>query len=413
MLRVTRSTRSTTSMTSASSRSSTIRSCPSILACRSSRRRTSARSWTPSTTCPTCCGRSPTSPRAAGWSTRRSPTRSGWRALPNGETRPAGSTGSSTSSSGTRPRTATNPIQIGMTMQFPVADQTRVNDPLFASRADWISPGYDDDVFAGGGHPMAPGSPQSHWLENPPPADGHKVMITDTDHYAPGRGDALWAWKSFVRGHHPILMDFGLISGVDEPDPAFAAARFAMGDTRGFAERLNLLAMTPRGELTSTGLRAGAPRLGVPRPRAGGRQRSVHRGARTRRLLHRVVQRHRPGDDYWRVDDGRACNWHELPSPCGACRGPRSCTSSGKGRPTDDGRPALRRERRNLHRQARRPVGVERAHPGPAGHRPAQAVATSAPSGVVAPSPVTALMRRPRCRRCRRPRSPTVTSRSI
>jgi hypothetical protein len=141
---------------------------------------------------------------------------------------------------------------IGMTMQFPVPDQTKVNAPLFASRAEWISPGYDDEVFAGGGHPMAPGSPQSRWLEDPPAADGSKVVITDTDHYAPGRGDALWAWKSFLRGHHPILMDYGLISGVNPPAAAFEPARYAMGDTRRFAERMNLIAMQPRDDLTST-----------------------------------------------------------------------------------------------------------------------------------------------------------------
>jgi len=151
---------------------------------------------------------------------------------------------------------------IGMTMQFPVKDQTRVNDPLFQSKADWISPGYDDDIFADGGHPMAPDSPQSRWLEDPPPADGRKVVITDTDHYAPGRGDALWAWKSFVRGHHPILMDFGIIGGVDPPDrsagdpmsfDAFEPARWAMGDTARLAGQLNLIEMEPRGELSSTG----------------------------------------------------------------------------------------------------------------------------------------------------------------
>ena len=65
---------------------------------------------------------------------------------------------------------------------------------------------------------MAPGSPPSRWFDDPPPADGAKVIITDTDHYAPGKGDALWAWKSFLRGHHPILMDFGLIGGFDPPD---------------------------------------------------------------------------------------------------------------------------------------------------------------------------------------------------
>ena len=151
---------------------------------------------------------------------------------------------------------------IGMTMQFPVPDQTKVNDPLLDSRADWISPGFDDEVFAGGGHPMAPGSPQSRWLEDPPAADGRKVVVTDTDHYAPGRGDALWAWKSFLRGHHTILMDFGLLGGVTPSDPsagapmsfdAFEPARYAMGDTKRFADRIDLIKMEPRGALTSTG----------------------------------------------------------------------------------------------------------------------------------------------------------------
>jgi hypothetical protein len=156
---------------------------------------------------------------------------------------------------------------IGMTMQFPVADQTKVNDPLYASPADWISPGYDDEIFASGGHPAAPGSPASRWLEEPPAADGTKVIITDTDHYAPGQGDALWAWKSFLRGHHPILMDFGIIdglqpSGISSPDgttsatsayDAFEPARYAMGDTLRFAERMQLMEMAPRGDLSSTG----------------------------------------------------------------------------------------------------------------------------------------------------------------
>ena len=155
------------------------------------------------------------------------------------------------------------PHPIGMTMQFPVADQTRVNDPLFDSKAEWISPGYDDEIFAQGGHPMAPGSPPSRWLDSPPANEGRKVVITDTDHYA-SIADALWAWKSFLRGHHPILMDYGLIAGVNPPDPsagspgvppyvAFEAARYAMGDTLHYAEKMNLIAMQPHGELSSTG----------------------------------------------------------------------------------------------------------------------------------------------------------------
>src|SRR6185369_12113007 len=130
--------------------------------------------------------------------------------------------------------------------------------------AEWISPGYDDDIFATGGHPMAPGSPPSRWYSDPPIADGGKVVISDTDHYAPGQGDALWAWKSFLRGHHPILMDYGLIAGFEpagEPPaetgvPPFAyyePARWAMGDTRRYADRIGLIDMLPRPELASTG----------------------------------------------------------------------------------------------------------------------------------------------------------------
>jgi hypothetical protein len=153
---------------------------------------------------------------------------------------------------------------IGMTMQFPVPEQTKVNDPLYNSPADWISPGYDEEIFANGGHPMAPGSPPSHWFDNPPVSGGKKIIITDTDHYAPGQGDALWAWKSFLRGHYPILMDFGLIAGVNPPDPssrspgvppyaAFEAARYAMGDTLSYAQKMNLIKMEPSTDLSSTG----------------------------------------------------------------------------------------------------------------------------------------------------------------
>jgi len=141
---------------------------------------------------------------------------------------------------------------VGMTMQYPVADQHEVNTPLFNSPADWISPGFDDVVS-----PMQ----ESRWLTNPPANDGAKVIISDTDHYSPFTSNALWAWKSFLRGHNPILYDLGIVGGVNPPDPSsgspsFAsheAARYAMGDTRRFAERVQLSAMRPRGELSSTG----------------------------------------------------------------------------------------------------------------------------------------------------------------
>jgi len=147
---------------------------------------------------------------------------------------------------------------IGMTMQFPVPDQTMVNEPLYAGRAEWISPGFEEpDYFPGN-----PEVPASGWYADPPPADGRKVVIVDTDHIAPGQGDALWAWKAFLRGHHPILMDFGIIGRVNPADPkaggdmafeVFEPARFAMGDTVRLAERVGLIDMEPRRDLGSTG----------------------------------------------------------------------------------------------------------------------------------------------------------------
>ena len=45
---------------------------------------------------------------------------------------------------------------MGMTMQFPVPDQVKVNDPLFDSQAEWISPGYDDELLPAAGIPWRP-----------------------------------------------------------------------------------------------------------------------------------------------------------------------------------------------------------------------------------------------------------------
>jgi hypothetical protein len=156
------------------------------------------------------------------------------------------------------------PHPMGMTMQFPVPDQTKVNDPLYASRAEWISPGFEDP----GWFPGNPEMPASGWFADPPAGDGRKIVIADTDHIAPGGGDALWAWRTFLRGHHPILMDFGIIGGVTPPDPtaggplafeAFEPARFALGDTIRYAGRVGLIEMEPRGDLCSTGFALANP----------------------------------------------------------------------------------------------------------------------------------------------------------
>jgi Family of unknown function (DUF6298) len=104
------------------------------------------------------------------------------------------------------------------------------NADLFESPADWISPsGRSDD-----------------YQENPPLADGRKVIIADTDHLWGLGGDRAWVWKSFIRGLNPIFMD-----PVD--DPNWESARRAMGQTLAYADQINLGAMTPHNELSSSG----------------------------------------------------------------------------------------------------------------------------------------------------------------
>jgi hypothetical protein len=138
---------------------------------------------------------------------------------------------------------------IGMTYLFPVADLSKANEPLWNSPADWISPGFDDTLGEG------------RWSTDPPPNDGSKVVLLDTDHFSPFSSNALWVWKAFLRGHNPILYDLGILGGGVPPDPSegnpsfdsLEPARHAMGDTRGWAEQINLITMQPRTDLSSTG----------------------------------------------------------------------------------------------------------------------------------------------------------------
>jgi len=90
------------------------------------------------------------------------------------------------------------------------------------------------------------------YSSNPPASNGTRVSILDTDHigYSLFRNDPLftraWIWKSFTRGHHPILME-------DTTDfSGWAAGRSAMGHTRSYATRMNLAGMTPLNALSST-----------------------------------------------------------------------------------------------------------------------------------------------------------------
>jgi hypothetical protein len=76
---------------------------------------------------------------------------------------------------------------VGMTAQYPGGS----NQDLFNSLADWISPLNDSS---------------GDYCNNPPPADGRKVIISDIDHIDPSGTDYVWVWKSFIRGLNPIYL---------------------------------------------------------------------------------------------------------------------------------------------------------------------------------------------------------------
>jgi hypothetical protein len=110
-------------------------------------------------------------------------------------------------------------------------------ESMLASPADWISPGRNDG-----------------YAENPPAWDGKKVSLLDTDHIWGVGGNVAWVWKAFVRGHNPIFMDPYDGSVLGKPDdPRWPPIRRALGETRRYADRMNLAKTVPAGELASTG----------------------------------------------------------------------------------------------------------------------------------------------------------------
>jgi hypothetical protein len=131
---------------------------------------------------------------------------------------------------------ATQPKQhpVGMTVPYPDGE----NSDLFNGPAEWISPnaagGYQDD---------------------PPVADGSKVVVVDTDHLWGVGGDREWLWKSFTRGLNALYMDCYdpiYCEGWDPNDPTRLSVVVNMGYTLEYANRMNLVAMTPRPDLCST-----------------------------------------------------------------------------------------------------------------------------------------------------------------
>ncbi len=131
---------------------------------------------------------------------------------------------------------------VGMTFQY----RGGKNEDLFKSPADWISP-----------------NPEGGFRDDPPPNDGRKVVLNDTDHLWGEGGHPVWVWKTFTRGHHPLFMDRiaeltrKVVTWAGRPDqediPGSEQIRRAMGVTAQVARWVPLEAMLPVPEASSSG----------------------------------------------------------------------------------------------------------------------------------------------------------------
>src|SRR5687767_3959881 len=123
-----------------------------------------------------------------------------------------------------------------MTVPYPGGK----NSDLERSPAEWISP-----------------NTEAGYRVDPPPNDGRKVIIADTDHLWGIGGDEAWVWKSFLRGINPIFMDADDTSwmyppGGDTRNVQWESVRRNMGYTAAYAARVDLTSAVPRGDLCSS-----------------------------------------------------------------------------------------------------------------------------------------------------------------
>jgi hypothetical protein len=107
------------------------------------------------------------------------------------------------------------------------------NSALWASKADWVSPDYEDG-----------------YRDSPPASLGNKVILTDTDHLWGIGGDHAWVWMSFTRGLNPIYMD---PFGREGHPQANELVRKNMGYALSYSRRMDLAKAIPRGALSSSG----------------------------------------------------------------------------------------------------------------------------------------------------------------
>ena len=131
---------------------------------------------------------------------------------------------------------------VGMTATFEGDDSV-----LWASPADWISP-----------------SAPKGAMEAPPPADGRKVVLWDTDHFCGVCGDRVIPWAALTRGANPVFMDpFDRTApemdadlrpvGYDPHAPNWDEMRRNLGYALAYGDRLGLARAVPSPAACSTG----------------------------------------------------------------------------------------------------------------------------------------------------------------
>lgn len=167
--------------------------------------------------------------------------------------------------------------------QHPVGYAVRHDNDdasIINSDADWIAPfaRISSTSTCGSGHPRC------------------KVNVNDSDHSYFGMWNDSplvnrnFFWINFTQGSQTLFMDPYLVyyprenrnlpqgpitNGIGSaPDPRWENVRQTMGYIREYAERMNLAAMTPRGELSSTGhvlasAETGHPELLIYAPSGG------------------------------------------------------------------------------------------------------------------------------------------------
>lgn len=132
-----------------------------------------------------------------------------------------------------------------------IEDEFRVdlNDRLFAMDADLVSPC----------------DPARRYSTDPPPADGRRVLVADTDHLVRDGLDGAWVWKAFLRGQHPVFMDLTQdLSWWEGPpwdpaEPRWGEMRAALGSIQELVTVVN----RTRAVAPASGLAAMAPQKGA------------------------------------------------------------------------------------------------------------------------------------------------------